>query len=267
MANTALISIDLEELSINEEIGEAIIPIARTENTEGTVSVDYSLNSGTATATDDFTATSETVTFLPGETTKEVVVPIIDDSVSEIDETFSIAIGNSIGADLGSTRTAIVTIVDNDTTEQNTLAFSQAEYSFSEEENEATITVTRTGNDNETVSVDYASKNDYAKADSDYTAVSGSLVFEPGETSKTFTIPLLEDDLAELDESLNLTLSNPVGIELGPQKNAKLVVEDNDESPFSFRKEVVVSGLGQSIAFDWTPDGNMCRKRWHCQSI
>jgi glucose/arabinose dehydrogenase len=257
MVNTALISIDLEALSINEEIGEAIIPIARTDNTEGTVSVDYSINSGTATATDDFTATSGTVTFLPGETIKEIAVPILDDSTSEIDETFSIAIGNSIGADLGATRTAIVTILDNDTTELNTLAFSQAEYSFSEQESQATITVNRTGDDNETVSVDYGSKNDYARADSDYTAVSGTLVFEPGETSKTFTIPLLEDSLPELDEALNLTLSNPVGIELGPQKNAKLVVEDNDESPFTFRKEIVVSGLGQSIAFDWTSDGNM----------
>jgi glucose/arabinose dehydrogenase len=257
MVNTALISIDLEALSIDEDIGEAIIPIARTENTEGTVSVDYSINSGTATAADDFTARSGTVTFLPEETIKEIAVPILDDSTAEIDETFSIAIGNSIGADLGSTRTAIITILDNDTTELDTLAFSEAEYSFREEESQATITVTRTGDDSETVSVDYASQNDYAKADSDYTTVSGTLVFEPGETSKAFTVPLLEDNLPELDEALNLTLSNPVDIELGPQKNAKLVIEDNDESPFTFRKEVVVSGLGQSIAFDWTPDGNM----------
>lgn len=257
MVNTALISIGLEALSVNEEVEEVLIPIVRTESSNGTVSVDYSINDGTATATDDFTATSGTLTFLPDETTKEIAIPILDDSISEIDETFSIAIGNSVGADLGETRTAIITIEDNDISELDTLAFSQAQYNFSEEESEASITVTRTGNADAAVSVDYTSNNNYARAGSDYTTVSGTLNFEPGETSKTFTVPLLDDSLPELDEALNLTLSNPVGIALGPQKNAKLVVEDNDESPFAFKKEVVVSGLGQAIAFDWTPDGKM----------
>ena len=44
----------------------------------------------------------------------------------------NIAIGNTVGADLGLSRTAVATIEDNDTTELNTLAFSQAEYSFGE---------------------------------------------------------------------------------------------------------------------------------------
>lgn len=262
MVNPSIISIDLEALSINEEVENAIIPIVRTEGSEGTVSVDYSINNGTAIAGDDFTATSGTLTFASEETRKEIVVPILDDTIPETDETFSLFIGNAVGAELGEIRTAIVTIEDNDATELSTLAFSQAEYNFNEDQSEATITVIRTGNGNETVLVDYASNDDYARAGSDYTAVSGTLTFAPGETSKSFTIPLLDDNLPELDEALSLTLRNPVGIELGLQDNARLIIEEDRESSFVFEREVIVSGLAEGrhsgpIAFDWTPNGRM----------
>ena len=257
MVSAGLISIDLEALSVNEKVNEAIIPIVRIGGSDGTVSVDYSINNGTANEADDFIAASGTLTFLPEETSKEIVVPIVDDQIPEIDETFSIAIGNAIGTDLGETRTATITIIDDDATKLTSLAFSQAEYNFSEEQGEATITVIRTGDDSDTVSLDYATKDDYARAESDYTAVLGTLIFEPGERSKTFTVSLLDDNLPELDEALNLILSNPVGIELGPQKNARLIVEDNDVSPFIFKEEVIVSGLGQVTAFDWTLEGTI----------
>ena len=112
--------------------------------------------------------------------------------------------------------------------------------------------------------MDYTTEDDYARSGTDYTTVSGTLTFGSGETSKTFTVPLLDDSLPELDESLLLTLSNPNGIDLGVQNTARLIVEDDDESPFNFEREVVVSGLAKGkrrfsgpTAFDWTPDGKM----------
>lgn len=267
MVNPGIISIDLEALRINEELEAAIIPIIRTEGSDGTVLVDYSINDGTATGEDDFTATSGTLTFTDGQTSKEIVVPILDDTIPETDETFSIAIGNSVGAELGGIRTAIVTIADNDETDLNTISFSQGEYNLGEEQGEASITLTRTGDTNQTVSVDYSTEDDYARSGADYTRVSGTLTFGPGETNKTFTVPLLDDSLPELDEALNLTLSNPNGIDLGVQNTAKLIIGDNDESPFNFEREIVVSGLAEGnrnsqrlsgpTAFDWTPNGKM----------
>ena len=265
MINESIISLDIEALNINEEGEEAIIPIVRTQGSDGTVSVDYSINNGTATAGEDFTTASGNLTFAPGETRKEIAVSILDDLIPETDETLDIFIGNSVGAVLGGIRTATITIEDNDTTKLNTLTFSHADYSFREDHGEANITVVRTGNSNETVSVEYITGDDYARADSDYLAVSGTLTFNPGEISKVITVPILNDKLPELNESLNLTLANPVGIELGVQDNARLIIENDDESPYTFEKEIVVSGLIEEengrtsgpIAFDWTPNGKM----------
>ena len=61
------------------------------------------------------------------------------------------------------------------------------------------------------VSVDYATADGTATAGEDYTAVSGTLVFAPGETAKTVSVPLLDDAVDEGKEAFVLRLSNPQG--------------------------------------------------------
>src|SRR5205085_1055195 len=75
----------------------------------------------------------------------------------------------------------------------------------------ATVTAIRTLGTTGTVTVDYATSNGTTIAGSDYTATTGTLTFAPGEASKTFTVPIIDDSLDEFDETLNLTLANPTG--------------------------------------------------------
>ena len=51
-------------------------------------------------------------------------------------------------------------------------------------------------------------------AGSDYVARSGALRFVPGETSKTVSVPVLNDTHDEGSETLTLTLSDPFGAQL-----------------------------------------------------
>ena len=64
----------------------------------GTVSVDYATADGSATAGEDYTATSGTLTFNAGETTKAVSVPLLDDVVNDGGETFTLTLSNPSGA-------------------------------------------------------------------------------------------------------------------------------------------------------------------------
>ena len=63
----------------------------------------------------------------------------------------------------------------------------------------------------ETVTVDWATSDGTATAGSDYTAGSGTLTFTAGETSKTVSVPVLDDAIDEGEETLTLTLSNASG--------------------------------------------------------
>jgi Domain of unknown function (DUF4394)/Calx-beta domain len=105
--------------SIAAREGDGKVQVAIVRNsTDGdgvTTSVDYATADGTGKAGEDYTATSGTVTFQPGETVKLVSIPVLDDRRSEPSETFKVTLANPTGGvALGSPRTATVTINDDD---------------------------------------------------------------------------------------------------------------------------------------------------------
>ena len=66
------------------------------------VTVDYATSDGTATAGEDYTATSGTLTFAAGDTTKTISVPITDDTLDDDGETFTLTLSNaSSGVEFG----------------------------------------------------------------------------------------------------------------------------------------------------------------------
>ncbi|MDE0523462.1 MAG: cadherin-like beta sandwich domain-containing protein [Boseongicola sp.] len=79
------------------------------------------------------------------------------------------------------------------------------------------------------VKVDYETEDVTATAGLDYTAVSGQLTFERGETAKTVTVPVLDDDHDDDGETLTLKLSNPTratiadGVAVGTIRNRDMM--------------------------------------------
>ena len=59
------------------------------------------------------------------------------------------------------------------------------------------------------LTVDYATADGSAQADVDYTATSGTLSFQAGESSRTIEVEILDDTHDEGEETLQLVLSNP----------------------------------------------------------
>ena len=117
-------------------------------------------------------------------------------------------------------------------TNPGTLSFSMSSYTVGEGGSTATITATRSGGSFGSVTVDYATSDGSATAGSDYTASSGMLGWANGDTAdKAFTVPITDDSLAEGDETVNLTLSNPTGgATLGTTSSATLTIQDNEPS-------------------------------------
>ena len=78
-----------------------------------TVTVDYAMSNGTATAGSDYTATNGTLTFTPGDVTKTVSVPILDDAIDDGQETMTLTLSNASNARIAD-GTAIGTITNSD---------------------------------------------------------------------------------------------------------------------------------------------------------
>jgi hypothetical protein len=129
------------------------------------------------------------------------------------------------------------------------MQFASATYDVSEDSMSAQIMVSRTGNLSGTSSVVYATVDatdpipcdptmrgadgnlfpqGKAFARCDYATTIDTLTFGPGEFTKTFTVPLINDAHSEAPETLQLRLSNPTGAILGSANVASLVIQDND---------------------------------------
>ncbi|MBX9789207.1 MAG: cellulase family glycosylhydrolase [Pirellulales bacterium] len=91
----------------------------------------------------------------------------------------------------------------------------------------AVFTVTLSQASAQTVSVQYATANGTATAGSDYSAISGTLTFAPGETTKTIAVPVTRDLVAEATETFALQLSVPTGATLA-RTNATATIQDDD---------------------------------------
>jgi uncharacterized protein (TIGR03118 family) len=119
-------------------------------------------------------------------------------------------------------------------TSTSLIQFSADDYAISESSGSIEITVTRSGDASGTATVNYATLDeggaDHASQKSDYEIALGKVTFEPGETSKTFTVLLVNDAFDENDEVVDLILSNPTGagVGLGSPNVAELTILDND---------------------------------------
>ena len=232
-APAGTIAFSTSAYSINESGGQATITVKRTNGSFGAVSIQYATAAGgTATVGSDYTLTNGTLNWADGDTSdKTFTVTITDDQTNEPDETVNLILSNPMGgAQLGSTKTAVLTIIDNDP-QPSTVQLEQPSYSVSEGSHFKLINVTRTGDTSKDAFVDYATSDGTASQRTDYTLLLGTLHFAPGETAKSLTLLVNEDSYVEGDETLTLTLSNPVGATLGAQSVAQVTVMDNDSDP------------------------------------
>jgi hypothetical protein len=215
--------------SASETGGVATITVERVGGVGGPVAVDYTTSDGTATAGSDYTATSGTLTWASGDSAdKTFTVPIAWDGRGEGPETINLALSNPDGADLGPNTAAVIHVADDGAS--GPLALTSSSYNVGESDGAVTVTVTRSGGSlGGPVTVDYATADGTATAGSDFTATSGTLTFGPGESSKSFSVPIANDSSHEDGESFQVALSNPGGgASLGSPAGASVTIADDD---------------------------------------
>ncbi len=174
----------------------------------------------------DYESASGTLTFAPGEVSRTIRVPIVDDDLDEPDETFALVLSDPRGATLrrGS---ALGVIRDDD----EPPALSVADAAGDEDVGALEFEVTLSAPSGIEVSAAYATKDGTAESGGDYAAATGTLVFAPGEVSRTIRVAILDDALHEADEeTFELTLARLVNA-TADDVSATGTIRDNDLAP------------------------------------
>ena len=145
-------------------------------------------------------------------------------------------------------------VFDDLTLVTSTFQFSAGGYTVGEGDGSVLITVTRAGSATDAASVDYATADGIAHQGSRYLNAAGRLTFSPGQTSKTFTVLVLDTDVAEGNQTLDLLLSNPVGAGFNSPGRAVLNIVDNDTLLTPIWQSVALAA-GQTDIKTWTTGG------------
>ena len=113
-------------------------------------------------------------------------------------------------------------------TQSTFLQFSSGAYSVHEGGMATEILVIRTGNTSGRTTVRYATADASAQRRGDYITATGFLVFNPGETTKSFPLYVIDDVYVEGSETISLSLSSPSGASFGSPSSASCTLFDND---------------------------------------
>ena len=215
-----------------EDGGNAVVTVTRTGGTAGEARVNYATSNGTATAGQDYTNASGTLIFADGITTQSFNVPIANDAIDEPDETINLTLTNAAGSgSLGTPATAILTINDNDPTPGISIDNTAVNEGNSGTAT-ATFTVTLSGQSSQTVTVNYATANGTATAGSDYVAASGTLTFQPLETTKTSPVTVNGDIVFEPNETFVVNLTSPVNATINEGQGGAQISNDDAQGGF-----------------------------------
>ena len=202
------------------------IPLTTT-NQGGATSADYAgvpnnvvFNSGVTSQSFTFTATADTV----------------DDDGEKVKLTFRTPLPT--GVTEGTTKATTVAITDDDVPAV-TVSYGSATYSVDEtddadttnvEENEVTVTVTLSADPERTVTIPLSKTNQGGASNSDYSGVPASVVFNSGDTSRSFIITATPDTLDDEGESVKLAFGTPLptAVSEGTTKATTVSITDDD---------------------------------------
>jgi hypothetical protein len=226
-SESALLNFEVTSTNVTEAGTTLTFNVLRTGRTNNAVSVGYTTRGGSATASSDYRATNGVLSFATNEVSKSLSVALLDDSSIEAAETFTVALQNATNAALGIDRTLTITITDNDVG----FVLSTNAVRVSEGGTNVTITVLRTGDSSGTNSIDFTTSNLTATAGSDYVSTNGTLTFNAGVTTNTFTVSITDDSTLESNETFRVSLSNPTGgAALGSTTNATVTILEDDSA-------------------------------------
>ena len=221
----------LKESRGDEGVGTVKLDVSLNAVSAKAVTVSYTATGGTATGNGvDYALRDGTLTFAPGETTKSIDLAIVDDRLYEGDETVQISLKDPVNAVLGMIPVHTYTIVDNDP--PPSVAFGLNESRGSENAGVVKLEVMLNAASAKPVTVSYAATGGTATGNGvDYALHDGTLTFAPGETMKSIELAIVDDQVYEGNETVQISLKDPVNAVLGGTTMHTYTIVDNDPMP------------------------------------
>ena len=243
----------ITSIEVNENVGTANLEIVLSPapNTGETVEVSYQTINGTAAGSADgtnadFTLVAATpIVFGEGEKSKPIQINISDDSLSEIQEQFTVVVSTTtLGVNIHAGGVGTILINDNDTT-LPALGFAPLLGNISEGTNASTNTIhnitVNLGTDviaGREITTGYTLSSEEAEIPMDVKLASsapgrtsdtaGTITIAKGASTVNIPVEIIADEFDEDNESFTITLTSPTGATIGTESITGTIADDDD---------------------------------------
>lgn len=229
----ALPTIHVDTASDQSEGGSHSFPVTLLFAAPSQVTADYAVLEGSAVAS-DVVLTTGTLTIAALGTNGSIDIGLISDGVYEGTETYTLSLSNVTGALGSSQMSANASILDSDT-----IPLIDVYGTNVIEGGDAVIVVSQSSASAVVSSFDLSTSDNTANSGADYTSVSNTYFFVPGEMLMAITVATIDDSIDEPEQSFFVGLSNLSNVVAG-QVNAAVTLTDNDLPPDVFIDDLVI---------------------------
>lgn len=237
--HSAIPGIFINDVLVMENSGKVTVQICIGEAIAKDVSVTVKTTNDTAIAGEDYRAIADSTVIIPaGQTCVSVTISILDDDIYEGDETFNVELSNPSSNATIIKQKAVVTIDDDESKPE----LSITDVTVHENDGNAVLTATLSGKMSKSVSFKVNTMDNTAKAGQDYNAIIDSLYTIPAKsTSVSITIPIINDDVSEPEESFSVLLSDVNEGIIISKSTAIVTIIDDEEIPSLTITDMVIN--------------------------
>ena len=253
----ALLELSFAEniVNVDEDAGSATLTVGLAPAGTETVTVDYATRDSGAEAGEDYTATSGTLTFAPGDTSETITILITDDNIYEDLESFFLDLSDPSGTALPAIPTRAVEIASDDSEP----TASMDDVTVDEGAGTMTLTLHLSHPSHEEIAYVASSSNVAGTATEvddydDFLPDAGrtaKLTVPGGDLSQTFDITIVDDNLEEPDETIELLWRKQTSHAVTPQELVSIgTIKDNDEGAGAAMGKLRITGaveVGQML--------------------
>ncbi len=224
------VTVSFEQASYTVAEGDSVmVKIVLSSDPERTVTIPITpTGQGGATAA-DYNVPANMV-FNSGDTEKTFSLSATQDTVDDDGESVKLGFGSSLpaGVTAGSTDETTVSITDDDVPSV-TVSFEQDSYTVAEGDT-VIVKVVLSADPERTVSISLTKTNQGGASNSDYSNVPGNVMFNNGDTEKTFSFQATDDSVDDDGESVKLGFGSslPTGVTKGSTGEATVSIADDD---------------------------------------
>jgi hypothetical protein len=200
--------------------------LTRTGASTAPLTVYYTIG-GSATPGSDYQSLGTSLTFLSGQTIRDLVVTPINDTLMELAETVTLTLTANPVYSLGSPRSATLTLTSDEVVTRIVTVRASDPIATEAGLTPGVFTFTRTGSTASGLTVTYKIAGT-ATSGVDYQSFGASVTFLAGQNTATKTILPLQDSFPEPNETVTITLVPSTAYAVGTPSSATVTITSND---------------------------------------